>query len=409
MATAAARRRDAPRDEWRRRASPLRVGQDRLRFFVVVPGGRDRELGEECTSVRWDDVGMELTGSMALVIEPREAGIAEGAKIRAEWSPSEDAPFQRLFTLKLGTAARGIAGATWDSELSSTLTLVRRSRMNFSYRRDRSHPRGWTCDQIARDVCRRAGIPVGKLAAGTHRIRNLTQRNADPLDVLIKAYRMERVANGRRYFISWDGRINITALKRSTYLLDVLPMVLDGTYTQERKPEFATVLNVRATVRRGKRTRRQIRVQVRDAAGVARDGVIVRTVHPPNIDDEAEARAWARRSLASRLTLKRTLEVQLPLMPRVKRGDALRVRWPVEGLDQVVFVQSASHEWTPGAGTTTIQLRFDDPFADPRAAKDAVAKAAVARRRARKVPASSVTSPNAARLVSPRRRRRGDA
>jgi hypothetical protein len=339
-----ARRADRPRNAWTRDATAVRIGDERMRFIRIAKGEPDQPLGEVCTSVRWDDASMELTGSLTLQLDPKTLRVREGDRVRAEWASGPEAPFRRLWTMGLGAPTRGLDGS-YSAELESTLGNIRQGREDFAFRRDKSHPKGWRCDQIARAVARRTGIRLGRLAKGSHRIKTLVQKNADPMDVIIKAYRAEREHTGRRFFAQWDGRLHITPLRRSTYLLELLPVIIDGTYTQERKDGFATSLVVRATAKKGKRSNRKIRLRVTDKAGVRRYGRITKSVTPPaGIDTEEEARKWGKRQLAKRQKPNRSLEVTVPLMPNLHRGDALRVRWEVDGLDQVVFVASVSHD-----------------------------------------------------------------
>lgn len=411
----ARRRSDKPRDVWKQAAKPVRVGDERLRFFAVRPGLDDVPLADAATAVRWDDVTMELTGSLDLILPRNTLSLQDGHRIRAEYAPSANAAFRRLWTMTFGGkdsdgVQRSLSDDSVTAALTSTLSDYRGDRMDFHFRRDKAHPKGWLCHEIVREVGRLTGLPLGQIAKGTHPIRSLVRRNADPLDVIVLAYRQEREATGRRYVATWTGRLNITRLQRSEYLLELLPVLMDGSYTTQRRTDFATVLNVRATAKTGRRKTRKIRVRVTDADGVKRYGVFSRTAHPGGIDTEAEARAWARRSLRKRLAPKREFTVTVPLMPTVKRGDALRVRWQDEAIDQIAFVRAASHEWTPGGGTTQVTVRFDDPFVDDRARKNARSKAKAARDHGRPSPKSSPDPVrDRRRSVQPKnRQRRGD-
>jgi hypothetical protein len=220
--------------------------------------------------------------------------------------------------------------------------------------------------------------------------------------VILVALRQEREASGRRYFMAWDGRLNVTLLTRSRYLRELLPVLMSGTYTEYRREDFATVLDVRVTVKGGKRSRKKVRTRVVDRAAVKQYGRVVKSVSPKGVNSVVEARRWARASLQRRLTPKRELTITVPLLPMVRRGDALRVAYPEQGLRQVVFVRSAAHEWSAGSGSTTLVVRFDDPYVDKRAAKTAKAKATKARQRGKAAPKSAA----AAKPPAPKNRAR---
>jgi hypothetical protein len=387
----ARRRSPKPRSPYPRAATPERLGDERLRFTLIGKGGT-REVGDAITAVRWDDTGMELTGTIEAQVPLRELEFHDG-----EWAPSADAAFRRLWTLALtaggGESGEGISRSleadTTSGTLASTLSRYRAVTMDFTYRKDKRHPRGWTADQITRDVARRVGMPLGKIAKGTHRIKNLVKRNADPVDVILLAYRQEREASGRLFFAAWDGQLNMTVLTRSRFLLELLPVLLSAQYTETRRADFATVLDVRVAARAGKRTK-AVKTRVTDTAGVKQYGRIIKSVSPKSVDSVAEARAWGRASLKRRQSPKRELTITVPLMPTIRRGDALRVDVANEpDLRQIVFVRSASHEWSSGQGQTTLVVRFDDPYVDKRTVKTTKAKAAKARARGKKAPKAS--------------------
>lgn len=388
--TKARRQSDKPVNVWHAQAAPLRLGDDRLRFVNLNTGD---ELGGVLTSVLWNDASMELSGSMEAVAPLSKMKLNDGARIRCLYAPSVDAAFKQLWTMSLGgedELTRGMAGDSLSGNLASTLGRYRAVSMDFSYRKGKGHPLGWTCDEIAVDVARRAGIPIGKIARGTHRIKNLVRKKANPIDVILLAYRQEREATGRRFFGGWNGALSITVLTRSSELLEVMPVLIDASYATTRREDFATVLNVRATAKHGNRKSRKIRVRVVDNDAVKLFGPISKSVSPKNIDSEAEAREWGHTSLRRRLSRKREMTLTLPLMPTIRRGHALLVYWKDVGLNQVVFVRAAAHEWTPGVGTTTITVRFDDPYVDTRAAKNNATKATKAKQKGK--PTTSSTS-----------------
>jgi hypothetical protein len=392
------RRKNKPVDPYKRKAPPVQIADEAVRF-TLLHGNESRPAGGVLTAVHWDDTGMELTGTLEAQASLQELQVRDGDRLRCEVSPSLDGVFRRVWTLLVSADAKGqgltrtFESDTTSADLASMLPRYRANTMDLHYRKDKSHPRGWTCDQIARDVAHRAGIPLGRIAKGTHPIKNLVRRNADPVDVILIAYRQEREATGRRFFASWNGRLSMTVLTRSPYVVELLPVLLSAAYTTRRRDDFATVLDVRATARDGKRKTRKVRVRVVDKAGVRQFGEIVKSVSPKGIDSEAEARRWARASLARRRVAKRELTVTVPLMPTIQRGAAARIDWPDSGLKQVVYVRSASHDWNPGSGTTTLVMRFDDPFVDKRQTKTAKAKQAAAKKRGRKVPKASSKKP----------------
>lgn len=385
MASRSARKRDTPRDYWKHRQTPLHLGADVFALDLIPQHGRPVEIGDEATSFQWEDQTAGLTGSAALTVSPHHPKINESAKIRCRWAPSPGSELSRLWTLRVDSPEFDPVTDAWSVTLATTLNQARKSRDDYHFKVDHAHPNGWTCDQIARAVGRKVHLPLGRIAAGTHRIKNLVQKDADPVDVIVKAYRMERVATGRRFFMRWDGAMNIVPLTRSPNLLELGGALIDASYKATQSDTFATVLTVRASAKRkgSKHRRRKIHVRVQSDAGLRRYGYVHRTVTAPSAHTEAEARKWGRGQLAKIMRVKQELTVTTPIMPMLRRGAAFKINWASEGLTQIVFVSGATHSVAPGAATTEVTATFDDPYVDTKADKAAKARADKARKRGR--------------------------
>jgi hypothetical protein len=69
-----------------------------------------------------------------------------------------------------------------------------------------------------------------------------------PLDVIAAAYKRERNYTGKRFVISCDhGKLNITPLRRSPQLLELGPSLIQASFQQQFRQDFATSVIVRAT------------------------------------------------------------------------------------------------------------------------------------------------------------------
>jgi hypothetical protein len=75
----------------------------------------------------------------------------------------------------------------------------------------------------------------------------------------------------------------------------------------------------------------------------------------------------------------------MPLMPFLRRLDAVRFSLPEEGLHQVVYVSDVSHS-VGGAASTEAVLTFDDPFTDRKIDRIVSKLSDTAVARARKTP-----------------------
>ena len=382
---AQARRKDAPKDHWKHGAPPMLLGEERFRLTAVRGPQGNVTLDDMVTGFSIDDSTSALAGSIALAVDPATLKLNEAHKIRCEIAENGDDNWRRWWTLQVQAPTVQLGDHSRSIELGSTVTRARKGRDSFKFVKDKAHPRGWFAHQIAKAVARQARFGIGKLAKGKHRIKNLTRDDADPVDMIILAYRAERRATGRRFFSYWDGRMNIEPLKRSRYLLLLASVLVDGSMRSSLKENFATVVTVRATGG-GKRNKRKIRVRVSNEQGRREFGYVHRTVTAPNADTESEAVAFGRRLLERISNPKREMEVTVPLMPFLRRGHALCLEYPEMDMKQIVFVKSCSHEVSAGSALTTITARFDDPYVDTKAVKDKKARCAKARKRGRKPP-----------------------
>jgi hypothetical protein len=99
---------------------------------------------------------------------------------------------------------------------------------------------------------------------------------------------------------------------------------------------------------------------------VRKYGYLHRVVIAPHISNAAEASRAGRRYLGHVLDPERTLTVEHPGIPGIRRGDAVMVNTPQGGSTkkQVCFVEVARHTIASGGYTGSTDLTFDDPFTD---------------------------------------------
>jgi hypothetical protein len=281
-------------------------------------------------------------------------------------------------------------------ELQSDLALLQKSKDDFKFKKDKKHPRGWHPHDVVKAVCRRYGVKVGRLARTNHRIKNLTQQNASPLDIIIKAYERERVQEGRTFIIDYSrGKLEILPFRRSQTMLFLGPTLLEAEYTRSLKEDFATVLTVRSTksVSRGKRKKKKVRIQVpavpRNDKFVQRYGFIHQKFTAKDADTLAEVRKEAKRHLLKMRKPEKELTLSHPGITRVKRGQAIKVYVPEVDLQSICFVKGVSHTVAAGNYNMDITIAWKDPYddAERRRKKVLEERCKKARRRRRPLPA----------------------
>lgn len=263
--------------------------------------------------------------------------------------------------------------ATWA--LADDMAILQESTDYFHYTKSKKngHPKGWLVHEIVRDVARRYRIPVGKIAKGKHYITDLSGKMT-PLQVLQKAYAIEKEANGHRFTIAWrNGKINVTPLRRNDLLYTLRSQIEDAAAgRQPRDANFATAVTVRATLkgRKGSRKRSKIEIRYVNEKAVAADGFVHRAISGGNVKDRADAVAKAKRYIAKHSVRKPTLtNVQHRGIAFLRRGDAIWISLPqfgFSGPNAICFITAGTWQLSGGQFTMSLDVGFDDPYKHPK-------------------------------------------
>jgi uncharacterized membrane protein YgcG len=384
-----------PTNYWKKKAAPITYGREHFSIDAPLIGRRGVGLDDLVGSISWEDAGVILKGSITLYrpVHMKEMVLQEGDLLRCRMRKGPSAPWGDLWRMRIKGPEIDLGGGTYTYTLTSDLARLQASEDDFRYVKDKKHTKGWLASAITRDVCRRYKVKVGKLPATKHRIKKLNEKNASPLDVILKVYERDNKETGKTYVIDyWGARINVTSLRRSKTMLELGPTLIEATMkAAARNPEFATVLTVRATSG-GKGKKKKLTAKITSAAGVKRFGLIHKTVTVKGADSEGELRKKGKRMMAENKVGKpaRVLSVTHPGIPTLRRGQALRIR--VKGHDlspeeddlrQICFVKSVTHSVEPGAYNMEITLGFTDAVDDARRKRVTQLKKEVARKRKR--------------------------
>lgn len=341
------------------------------------------------TGLNWDESTPTLAAGVTLQNPHADAPLPlkEGHEVKVDWSVAGKERWHNLFRLRIDELNEGASAGTVDVKLIDELQWVARGKDDYSFKKAKKNrpktgkrTKGWRADQIAREVCRRAGIPVGKLAKGTTYIDNLTMQETNPLKVITEAYKRERKHTGRRFVIAMrDGRLTVKQLRRSSDLLLVGEHLIEATLQRSLKKAFATLVTMTAT-RKGddsdepseggsgkKKKREKVEVEVKSSkTAMARYGAIraTWTVDQP-VASEAALREIAKRHLARSQEPKQALTMTLPGIATVQRGDALKVDIDQFALTELIYISAVSHT-VDGSGNYTMEVTasFEDPFED---------------------------------------------
>ena len=370
-------RRDDLTNYWKRKKPALAVEDYRWRINGyrgdAAGGGKKVRLDPIATGLSWEDKTIQTaTLTLQAPDEDEPVRLTEGHRVVVHYARGENGKWHELWDMRIVDVDTDLGSGAKTFTIADELEWLKRSRDDFLYKKGdkkgpHKRPDGWTADEVAKDVCRRYGIKVGRLAKGKHKITNLSETDASPLSVIQKAYEMEREETGTKFVIRMHkGRLFVTTLRRSSSLLVYAGQILGGNFRRAIKQDLATELTVRASVKRKKGEHKKITVTVRAGKklrkryGYVHNSWEIEDVVP----SPAGVRKRARRRLAEKSEPEREVSIQVPGHPGIRRGDAIQLKLATEGLKELLYVKTASHNVSSGSYTTDLTLSFSDPFRD---------------------------------------------
>lgn len=384
---------------YRRRREPFDLSTQEFRVHLLrpdVPVNRGRVLpidgAVETLEWRWEPGNPTLLGTLTLERDELGGGVkvhdGHVLRLQVRWGGK----WRELWRMRLRDGQETIQGQMrWELADDSMILQESTDWWHFTKSKKHGHPKGWLVHEIVAEVARRYRVPLGKVAKGKHYITDLSGKMT-PMQVLQKAYAIEKQSTGHRFVILWkDGKLNVTPLRRNDLLYVLRDEIEDAAVGKEpRDKDFATAVTVSATLRgkKGSRKRSKISVRYVNNKAVAHDGFVHKIVSGGNVKDSAEATAKAKRYIAKHSVRKPTLtQVQHRGIAFLRRGDAIWVSLPqfgFSGPQAICFLASGTWQLAQGDFTMSVDLTFDDPFRVPATRRKAKDKKTRATKRAQK-------------------------
>jgi hypothetical protein len=308
--------------------------------------------------------------------------ISRGDVVRLD--VSSGGKWLEVVRMRLYKPSEDPAGKTITWEAHDDGYLLQLSRDDFHFRRGKHRRRrGWRAHEIAAAVAKQYRIPLGRVAEAKHYIKRLDMTNSSPMQVLQRAYALEKDHTGRRFVIQFNrGKIDILPLARNPMLYGMGPMLTAATIADDTDDgRWATAVTVRGSHKKGKKVHK-IETEYIDKPRVRKYGFIHKIVRDTAVDSDTEARARAKRYIAKHSEVTQTVEMTGPGIPFIRRGNAMKVAIPrvaLEDQDGILFVTSHEHTLSGGDFTMTLAMGFSDPYIPAkkkRQAKDAKTRAA---------------------------------
>lgn len=368
-------------NQWHGEITDLDYGREELRFWWLrATGGARVSLDGWAESFSWDDLGdvaPVISGSLSLrqsLVHSPIPPMAMGDQVIMDMRKNPAASWKEQVRLRIIQPQRLATGQfTFQVENDAGLLLL--SKDNWRFPHDKRHPHGWKAWQIVEEVCKRSKIRVVMPKIGKPIKKFPAMLNASAIDVINKALdhlrRTERKVLIRRFE---QGTLYLSLRHYSPELIKLGPQLIEASLVEQRRNDFATSLTVRTAAEKShgkdakgkkKATHRHITVNVTRPQFVKRYGYVHAVLYAHGAESAAEVRALAMAHLARVLRPRRTLTLTSPYIPGLRRGGYMRIAIPTLGLTQIVYIQSVSHNASPGSLTMDVTVAFDDPQITP--------------------------------------------
>lgn len=359
-----------------RNLADITPGQFSFRLRLVRPGGRTLDLDNAVQSFTWVDEEATLAGSLSIKRnDPVLATMGVGHRVRCEVRVGSK--WNTLWEMAVQEPEWDLGPMTGDFELADDMAPLTHAKRDWSFRKTKKRGKGWYCHEIAREAAKREGLKIRKLAKGTKRINKLTKKKATALDVIREAYHQEREHSKQRFIIRLvDGEVEIVALDRNAVVYEFRDQVTDAQVSAKRSRRPSTVIRGRGRIGKGSKAKK-VKYTAQSVAASRRFGRTVKEKDYGRVDSEAELKFKTKRSLANALRVTRTGSIQVPGVPFIRRGDALRWITDEPGWHgatstvrdrSFVFATRVTHTVGASGYTTDLDVVQDDPYV--RANKD---------------------------------------
>jgi hypothetical protein len=391
-----------------------------FRFNVLRPDRGDKppitSLVESC---EWRDEGTldnlnaipVLRGTMQLrkphpddPIKPVKIHDGHVVRCQVNWGGR----WKELWRMRIITESISISDGAWSFEMADDLQLISRSTYDFEYVAGKdSRKKGWRYHEIVRHVCKDCKIPLDrKMPKGDRWIKDFNEQDISPLEAIRQVVLMEEEWTGRKHVIFWrDGKLHVKRLRRNPLLFTLDDQLRAGSINRSRKAEIFTAVTGTASGptkadeddgggggggdeeedgggdeddneneddgKEREEETEKYEVTVVNKKAVAKYGYIHKTL---KLGSAIESRRELKQLVNEKIRKSvETVEVMEGFshygIAFVRRGDAIRVRLPeegVEGLDGFLFVTTVAHSLSAGDYTMTLDLTTveNDPL-DP--------------------------------------------
>jgi hypothetical protein len=343
-------------------------------------------LDDHVEDLTWTDEAAQLTGTLTLrrpdPDRPRLIPILAGNRIKVRAGYRDR--WYDLWTMRCAPPQTDLGDGTMTVELSDDLDKLRRNKRDWSFRKTKKRGRGFFAHEIARQVLKKEGVEIRRLAKGKKEIKKLVEKNTAGLDIIREAYKREREETGIRYVMRMvDGEFEVVPYRRNRILYVFKDEITGAMLNAEQKAHPVTVIDARGKVGKGKDAEK-IKRRIFRRAMVRRFGWVVKETNYGRLDSPEQMRRKAMRDLAEEIRPNRTADLSLPGVPFIRRGDGARwvnrePGWYGKEVDHsrdrtFIYVKTITHSVSSAGYTMDLSVVQDDPYLEDRERMDEEAR-----------------------------------
>jgi hypothetical protein len=403
---------------------------ERLRIRAYYPPTRRLyDVTDRLLTLSWSDAVDQAAVQATVELADFDSKIGDlmnrpGMTIFVETKAKRRKFEERLRMIAMDTS---YADGVVTLECYDHLLFLELAKGTFTYKKDKDHPKGWTCDQIAIDIFTTWGVPIAvskpiernkgegrkkgddeakgggrlQIVKGKYPIPYFHVPNASLYETVAKAYMIERKESGKHYYIeSVGGRVCIRRSRSRRTLLAITNDTLQSaSFSRSLIDNYGTIAKISGGDRDddGKRTSRNDPQGKGDERATDSDEEQKKETKRKKGKKDKQAES-ERRAIASGLLFgdiryrgriptvrdkNWTLKASKALVQQtarakkeftltcagnvlLKQGDRVLVRYPIgqSKLEKALFVNAVTHNFNAGIYTMDVTLSWREREVD---------------------------------------------
>lgn len=351
--------------------------------IVQIKGLARIDITEYVTGLSWTDGADSAFGDLRISLDnPKglfntiplgsriqvQTRYGNGKNIGTKWKP-----FLDTYLFEKNRSADGDS-KTMEWTTHDKLYWLHTKTVRGNYRANKRHKRGWLASAIIRDLCKKYGVPVGKIDTTAYYIQKIDLKGTF-LSQINKVLKKDKSATGRKatYTVNMhDGKLNVVRDRgdkpRVAYVINEADMIEQGSLSESAlDTKVYTRVKLTGKIRVYRKNKKKRRVAVIKTITVTANpvnknyqalyGVRTKKHSLKGIYTKASLQKRAKILLSQHLTPAMEFSVTCRAIPSLRSGDRVYVVAPYFGVHGLVKLTSVQYDLK--GNDFSMQLGFD--------------------------------------------------